>query len=337
LIKVKEFKGFLTEIMSLDSRTFARRRQLAAELTTQHFGHIRTLFNPIYVSNVCVNDCHYCGFRRSNREIERRTLTPEELLSEVKFLVGRNITKILLLAGEFHRGKYVEMLVNTVSTIRAAYPKIWLGLEAVPLELEEYRRLNSVGLDAVIIFQETYDQEAYQASLEDCDPKSQFNNRRDGLRRAIEAGIMEVGFGVLLGLANPLGDVVHMLEHANEIKIVCPRAKFRFSFPRLQLASAQQADVQRFAVTEDQVERLIVATRLVFPDARIVLTSRETQDCRLRLLYIATDIGEEGSTVVGGYTTHSTRKGEGQFELPGRGALAELREKMLVRGYVEGT
>lgn len=329
-------RATIAEIMSLDRRTFALRRQVAVELTTEYFGHARTLFNPIYVSNVCVNDCHYCGFRRSNREIERRTLTSDELLSEVSFLTGRNISRILLLAGEFRQEKYVEMLANTVGTIRAAYPKIWLGLEAAPLEVEDYSRLKFAGLDSVIIFQETYDQDAYQASHGVCDPKSQYDNRRDSLHRAIKAGIMELGFGVLLGLADPLEDVVHMLKHANEIRDAYPQTKLRFSFPRLQLAPTQQPSVRRFSVTEEQMERFIMATRLAFPDARIVLTSRETQECRLRLLDIVTDIGEEGSTVVGGYTTYSANEDEGQFELPGRGALAELREKMLIRGYGEG-
>ena len=299
-------------------------RKEAADLTSQHFCKKRTLFNPVYISDVCVNDCVYCGYRNSNRDFSRTTLTTEQVLAEVEFVLSRGVRKILLLAGEYGRRAYVQMLLRAISAIKTKFPDVWLGLESAPLEEEDYQLFNKAGLDGVILFQETYSRQVYKKYHGSVGPKSNYDYRRGGLVRAVRGGISEVGFGVLFGLSDPATEVLEMHRHASEISELNPEIKMRFSFPRIQVAIGQtEHDYTR--VSKNLLKKLIVATRLAFPESRIVLTARETQAFRLGLLDIATDIGEAGSTVVGGYTINRNTSSLSQFELPGTGLLSSLR------------
>lgn len=323
--------AIIEQVVSASDNGFDLLRIEAAELTSQHFGKKRSLFNPVYISDVCVNDCAYCGYRNSNRDYSRTTLTTEQVLAEVEFVLSRGVRKILLLAGEYGRPAYVQMLLRAIGVIKAKFPDVWLGLESAPLEEEDYHLFKKAGLDCVILFQETYSRLAYKKYHGNVGSKSNYKYRREALARAVRGGINEVGFGVLFGLADPVMELREMHNHATEISKLNPEIKIRFSFPRIQLASRQSEDSYT-QVPDGLLKKLIIATRLAFPESRIVLTARETQEFRLKLLDVLTDIGEAGSTTVGGYTINRTSS-LAQFELPGIGALKIFKEYMERKNY----
>jgi len=326
-----ETLAMFDQVLSASDEVFDLLRKEAGDLTSQHFGKRRSLFNPVYISDLCVNDCIYCGYRSSNRNFPRTTLTTEQVLAEVEFVLSRGVHKILLLAGEYEQRAYVQMLLSVISAIKAKFPVIWLGLESAPLEEEDYHLFKKAGLDCVILFQETYSRQAYKKCHGNVGPKSDYDYRREALARAVRAGINEVGFGVLIGLTDPATEIREMHIHATEISKLNSEIKMRFSFPRIQLASGQ-TDNGYAQVSEDFLKKLVVLTRLTFPEARIVLTAREPQPFRLGLMDIVTDIGEAGSTAVGGYTINDTSS-LAQFGLPGVGLLSRLRDISKNNGF----
>lgn len=328
----------LNEIINATNDQFQLIEQRASALTLKHFGKQRMLFNPIYLSNICINDCAYCGYRKSNHALQRRTLNSKELLSEVAFLINRGVHNILLLAGEFGHKAYLKMILQAVDTIKNNYPSVWLGLEAAPLEVADYQLLKKAGVDSIIIFQESYSRSAYAFSHGNAGPKSNFEYRREALDRAVTGGFREVGLGVLYGLADAIFETVEMHKHADELIKINPDIRLRFSFPRIQKAEGQDLNsLDGVEVSEALLYRLMVATRLAYPEMKIVLTARESQDFRLKALNIVTEVGEEGSTVVGGYTANNTNLIlDAQFKLSGLNSLRQFKQKMEANGFSWG-
>lgn len=325
-------RSIFDKVISGSDEEFQLLRQKAGELTLQHFGRKRSLFNPLYISDICVNHCAYCGFRKSNRDFSRTTLTSEQIISEVEFILSRGIRNILLLSGEYGQPAYMRMLLAAIRLIKEKFPDIWLGLESAPLEVEDYRVLNGSGLDSVVLFQETYSKPVYKQYHGSVGPKANYRYRREALARAVQGGVTEIGLGVLFGLADPVQEVQEMYNHAAELLQLNPNIQLRFSFPRIQLAKGQDK-AEFIRVSEEILRKLIVATRLTFPAAKIVLTARETQEFRLGLFDIVTDTGEGGSTAVGGYTINKNNQ-LSQFILPGVGVLGKFKKQMAVQGYV---
>ena len=302
-------------------------RKLAGELTRKNFGIKRELFNPLYVSDVCVNDCSYCSFRISNRDLHRKTLTTSEALIEAEFILSRGVGGILLLAGEFGLHSYTRLFYEIVCAIRERYPDIWIGLESAPLNEKHYKQLVNAGVDSVIHFQETYSRSRYLDVHKGVGPKSDYDFRLNSLARAVESGVKEVGLGVLLGLDDVDVDIDKMHRHAEQLIEINPLINLRFSFPRIRKFSG--GNFGDFVdISDSEMIRAIVDTRIRFPNSRIVLTARESQAFRLSLSDIVTDFGEAGSTAVGGYAVNASLNRIGQFELPGIGSI-KLFKKLL--------
>jgi 2-iminoacetate synthase len=305
----------------------------AAALTRQHFGNRRTLFNPLYVSNVCVNDCSYCGYRRSNRNAQRRTLTPAEAAAEARALYKRGVRHILILAGEYAIKPYFEMLLRNVRAIRETSAARWLGVEVASLDQDHYAQLAADGVNCIAMFQETYDRRAYR-SLHSCgDPKADFDNRYDSLFRAVRAGIREVGLGVLYGVGDWYSDTLAMAEHAQLLLRENTSLKLRFAFPRLMESDFQSRGARSQTVTEDILFRIMVAVRLAFPHSSLVLTGRESSRYLRDCLAVVNVVGKGGSTVVGGYEAHQDGNGLEQFSLNTDQSLEEFRRAGMNHGF----
>jgi len=328
-----DYKSFLREVIDSSENKFIIYRQRAVDLTKKHFSNKRKLFNPLYISNTCVNDCLYCGYRISNKTYPRRTLTPEQSFKEAIFLISRGVKNIIVLAGEYSKDKYFDMIVNHIIAIKKSNP-LWIGIEVAPLDAEQYRHLASIGADSVIVFQESYDRQIYAIVHGKKTPKSDYDFRYETPFRAVTGGIKEVGLGVLYGVGDWFEDTCNMMEHASKISQFDSEVKIRFSFPRLMESTCQERNVMREEVTEVILERIMVTARLLFPQARLVLTARESQKFRLDMLDVITDIGEAGSTIVGGYTIYKENDTYEQFKLPGINSLDNTLQKVRDKNFI---
>ena len=322
------------DIVFSSDKEFKNYTKQASSLTSLNFGNRRELFNPIYLSNICTNECAYCGFRKSNKDIVRKTLNPYQAHQEAQFLISRGVKNLLILAGEYPEPYYSNMLLSNVSEI-TKLDYNWIGVEIAPLETPIYKKLVDLGVGCLVVFQETYDKEEYKKLHGSGTPKSNFNYRYETPFRAIEAGIDEIGLGVLYGVSDWLSDTIAMIDHADEIISFYPDIKLRFSFPNLQPYDNQNDDVFQETITPNILKRIMVAIRILFPKSKLVLTARESLKFRFENMNVVTTVGEDGSTSVGGYTVFPDREeNNSQFKLSGRGQIDILKQKMAKNGYI---
>jgi 2-iminoacetate synthase len=323
----------LEQVLDSTDENFSTYADLAAAATERTFGHARTFFAPLYVSNVCVNDCRYCGYRRSNEDVRRRTLTPVEAAMEATALRTSGVNHILLLAGEYALGRYFDMLLQNIRAIREAVADCWLGVEVAPLQECHYRRLKMEGVDAVSVFQETYDRARYHLLHPKDTPKADFGSRITALKRALNAGFTDLGLGVLYGIGTWRFDTIRMAQHALELSRVNPEVRLRFAFPRL-MPSAFQADgfpIER--VTDGMLLRAIVGLRLQFPRSLLVLTGRESSDFLFHGAQWVNVLGKGGQTAVGGYHVYGKTRVSEQFQLNRDATAQSFNQALIDRGY----
>lgn len=317
---------FIYDCITSNDVNFKQYVSKAEKITFENFGLKRNLFNPIYISDICLADCPYCGFRVSNKSISRKTLKPSETIAELDVLIERGVKNILLLAGDYKHSKYVEMLKTNIQTIKQFRNIDWLGIEVATLNIEEYKILYEAGAESVTVFQETYNRAIYDKLHQNPEYKGDFDFRYNAQERAIMAGFKEVGFGVLYGIGNWFEDTLAMAEHAIKLKEKYPIVKFRFSFPRLKLSKGLDKNCVTENVTTAQIYRAIVAFRILFPDSKIVLTGRESIDFLSHSVSIVDTIGYAGSTAVGGYS--KIDKGLNQFDLSNEANFNDLILKL---------
>jgi 2-iminoacetate synthase len=276
----------------------------AKQLTFENFGLRRKIFNPIYLSNICLADCEYCGFRVSNKSVERRTLNPAQTIDEADFLNERGVRNFLILAGDYRHDRYVEMLRINILELKNSGKSDWIGIEVATLEAHEYEILKAAGADAVFTYQETYDRTRYDELHHRQFYKGSYDERINAQERAVNAGFKEVGFGVLYGIHDWEKDTIMMSEHIENFQAKYPHVKINISFPRLQDSEGQSKYSRKEHVSPEQLLRCIVGMRLLFPNANLILTGRESVEYLTTHASIATILGYKGSTIVGGYRTY---------------------------------
>jgi 2-iminoacetate synthase len=321
----------LIDILNCGKEEFQYHKLEAERITSETFGNKRVLFNPIYVSNICLGDCPYCGYKVSNKGLKRKELKPSESVAEANFLKERNVNNILVLAGDYRHDKYLEMLTQNVSAIKKEVNPNWLGIEVATLEIEEYKTLLNTGAESVTIFQETYNRERYNKLHTITEYKGDFDFRYNAQERAIKAGFKEVGFGVLYGVGFWKEDTVAMVEQAIILKEKYPDIKLRFSFPRLQESINQIENSRTETVSDFELEKIIVGVRLLFPESNLVLTGRENYSFLINQLTIVNICGYDGSTEVGGYL--NTKNGLSQFKLDKSESFDKFINLMKLKGY----
>lgn len=286
---------------------------LAAEaLTTtrRHFGRTMRLFAPIYLSNECVNNCSYCGFSRDN-PILRTTLTVAQVVKEARHLEGLGFRHILLVAGEHPRFVSEGYLEECLAALRDFVPT--LAIEVGPMETPEYVPLVKAGCEGLVVYQETYDREAY-AIYHTAGPKKHFDWRLECPERGYEAGFRRIGIGALMGLTDWRYDALRLAAHLEYLYRSCWKATFTISLPRLRPAAGGFAP--KFAMSDAEFVQTLCAFRVCFPQVGIVLSTRESESLRNALFPLCvTSISAGSHTEPGGYTgegaddVHLTVKG----------------------------
>ncbi len=312
----------------------------AKTLKENVYGNRIVLFAPLYIGNKCINDCSYCGFKCSNRDITRRTLSHEELRQQVVALEKQGHKRLILVYGE-HPDYDADFIASTVKTVyetkSAPHGEIRrVNINAAPLDIEGYKIVKNSGIGTYQIFQETYHKKTYA----DCHPmgtrKGDYLWRLDGLDRAMEAGIDDVGIGALFGLYNWKFEVLGLVSHAVHLNSKYGVGPHTISFPRMRPACGVNIDETTF-VNDTEFIKLIAALRLAVPYTGLICTARESSEMRR----IATGFGvsqiDAGSRIeLGGYTEVGDAQvmEKEQFSLGDVRSLDEVIRELIETDYL---
>lgn len=247
--------------------------QKARRITRLRFGKVMNLYAPLYISNACVNACAYCGFNITHN-IHRQTLSLEEVWTEARALHHQSMRHILLVSGESPEDVPISMLETIGKRLSRIFASV--AIEVYPLSVGDYQRLAHAGIVGIALYQETYIRSIYEDSHKG--PKADFDCRLDSLERAAAAGFRELGLGTLLGLSDFRLDTTLLAQHAHYLMKKFWRTRISISFPRIREAEGHfKPDVN---VTDQELAQIIFAFRLVFPDADLVLSTREPAEFR---------------------------------------------------------
>jgi 2-iminoacetate synthase len=300
--------------------------QLSHAITKRRFGKTLQMYIPLYLSNECQNICTYCGFSFNNK-IARRTLLDPEILREVEVVKALGYDHVLLVTGEANKTVGVSYLANAVKLIRPYFSNI--SIEVQPLEEEEYKKLISLGVHSVLVYQETYHREQY-AAHHTKGKKSNFSYRMETPERLGKAGAHKIGLGVLIGLDDWRTDSFFNAMHLDYLERKFWQTKYSISFPRLRPAEGVQAP--RFFMTDKELTQLICAYRIFDEEVELSLSTRESSRFRDNILNLGiTSISAGSKTNPGGYA--SDLLSLEQFEIHDGRSPKEIAEMIRAKGY----
>lgn len=301
--------------------------QLAARLTRQRFGRVMNLYAPLYLSNVCINRCVYCGFSASHTKAPRRRLSVEEAEAEAAVIAQEGFRDLLLVSGEDPEFITLPYLEELVRRLRAHFVSI--SVEIYPLDTEGYRRLVEAGVDGVTLYQETYDRDVY-AKVHPEGLKANYEKRLLAQEAAAKAGMRRLGIGALLGLADWRYETLAVAFHAHSLMQQYWKARVSISFPRLRPAPYVQMTIPS-PVTDRDLVRMIVTLRLLFPDVGLVLSTRENAKLRDHLIPLGiTQMSAGSRTSPGGY--REPAGASEQFEVADHRSPREVAEVLRAKG-----
>lgn len=313
--------------------------RMAREVKERIYGRRIVLFAPLYISNYCVNDCAYCGYKCSNR-MSRRRLTMEELKEEVRILEGLGHKRLALEAGEDPVNcplDYVLECIDTIYSLKFQNGSIRrVNVNIAATTVEDYRRLKDAGIGTYVLFQETYHRPTYEA-LHPRGPKSSYDYHTTAMDRAMAGGIDDVGLGVLYGLYDHVYDTVALLFHGKHLEERFGVGPHTISVPRLR--RAHSVDPRRFRLVEDEDFKKVVAViRLAVPYTGMILSTREEATFRDQVIALGISQISAGScTGVGGYAEHYVRRPaeeEPQFEVGDNRSPMEIIKGLMRSGYI---
>ncbi len=313
----------------------------AVILTQEHFGAEPVgassaptrwrmlLYAPLYLSNYCINHCVYCGFRHPN-PVQRKHLSVAQAVRDAEILMDRGFRHILLVAGDFPRLTATDYYVEILRELRAR--GVSPAIEIAPQSTVAYTALIEAGACGLTLYQETYNEDLY-AVYHPRGSKVSFDWRLEGPERAAEAGMRRIGLGILLGLADPREDLLAMMRHACYLKARFPDRRLAFSLPRIH--DAPTGFRVPFTVDDGMFLRMYCALRIAFPEAELVLSTREPAALRNRLAEICiTQMSAGSCTAPGGYeeSEGEARAGE-QFPVCDQRSPAEVASWLTRAGF----
>ncbi len=310
----------------------------AKELKNRVYGDRVVLFAPLYVGNKCINDCEYCGFKVSNQDVERCTLGIKELQHQVSAMEKQGQKRSILVYGEHpdYDADFIAKTVESVYDTREEKGEIRrVNINAAPLEVEGYRKLKEVGIGTYQIFQETYHHETYQ-KVHPSGPKSDYLWRLKGLDRAMEAGIDDIGIGVLFGLYDWKFEILALLEHTIHLEEEYNVGPHTISFPRLKEASNVSVE-DKYLVDDDEFKRLVAILRLAVPYTGLILTAREDAELRREVMKLGVSQIDAGTKIeMGGYTEREEQQdlNREQFKIGDSRSLDDVIYELINDGYL---
>ncbi|MBT8390389.1 MAG: [FeFe] hydrogenase H-cluster radical SAM maturase HydG [Ignavibacteriaceae bacterium] len=316
--------------------------QTAKSVKEKIYGNRLVLFAPLYVTNLCVNNCLYCAFRKDNKELQRKTLTLDEIEEEARYLVLTGQKRILLVAGEHPKKSNVEFIgeaIDRIYSINFNGNNIRrLNVNTAPLSVEQFKELNSYGIGTYQCFQETYHYNTYEQMHSD-GPKKNYSWRLYAMDRALQAGIEDVGIGALFGLTDYKFETLALLMHAFDLDHKYGIGPHTISIPRLEPALNAPVALNPPHVVDDlSFKKLIAVIRLAVPYTGIILSTRERAELRRELFEAGVSQISAGSrTSPGAYKESQQSLDEHaleQFQLGDHRSLDEVVKDITSLGYM---
>lgn len=301
--------------------------QTARQLTMQRFGKTVRLYAPLYLSSYCVNNCVYCGFNKDNK-YQRRRLTIEQAVEEADIIASEGFRDILLVSSEDRQSISVDYLCKLAGRLRGKFSSI--SIEIYQMTTEEYAKLFTAGIEGVTLYQETYDHNVYR-KYHPTGPKADYDYRLSAPDSIAQAGMREIGIGALLGLSDWRLETLALGEHAHYLMKRYWKSHVSFSFPRLR--PAKNVDRTQFRFLSDKnLAQMIIALRLCFADAGMVLSTRERAELRDRLIEVGiTKVSAGSRTSPGGYS--QPKNATEQFEIDDARSPAEVAKMIKAHGF----
>ena len=310
LQKARECKGITHREAALllecdDKEIINEIYEIAREIKHRFYGNRIVMFAPLYLSNYCVNGCVYCPYHLKNKTIRRKKLSQEEIRQEVIALQDMGHKRLALEAGEHPVENPIEYILESIKTIysikhkNGAIRRVNVNIAATTVE--NYQKLRDAGIGTYILFQETYNKKNYEA-LHPTGPKSDYAYHTEAMDRAMQGGIDDVGIGVLFGLETYRYDFVGLLMHAEHLEATYGVGPHTISVPRLCMADDIDTSDFKNAVPDDIFYRIVALIRIAVPYTGMIISTRENEKSRARLLELGISQISGGSrTSVGGY------------------------------------
>ncbi len=312
--------------------------EIAEQIKQAFYGNRIVIFAPLYLSNYCVNGCTYCPYHLKNKEIPRKKLTQEEVRDEVIALQDMGHKRLAIEAGEDPVNNPIEYILECIKTIygvkhkNGAIRRVNVNIAATTVE--NYRKLKEAGIGTYILFQETYHKESY-LQLHPTGPKHDYAYHTEAMDRAMEGGIDDVGLGVLFGLERYKYEFAGLLMHAEHLEAVHGVGPHTISVPRLKRAS--DIDPTQFdnGIDDDTFAKITACIRLAVPYTGIIISTRESEEVRGRLLQMGVSQVSGGSrTSVGGYTSKERPHDTEQFDVSDQRTLDEVVSWLMDYGHI---
>ncbi|QYJ87741.1 2-iminoacetate synthase ThiH [Shewanella mesophila] len=299
----------------------------AKEITRRRFGTNIGMYLPLYLSNLCANECDYCGFSMSNK-LKRKSLTSDELKQEISIIKRQGFDSILLVSGEHETKVGIDYFASMLPLVKKQFS--YVAMEVQPLREDEYKHLVNLGLDAVMLYQETYNPTTYQEHHTRGN-KQDYRYRVDSPERIARAGVDKIGLGVLLGLDDWRFDALMLGYHLHYLERHFWRCRYSLSLPRLRPCTG--GITPKMPLTDKGLVQLICAFRLFNQQLEISLSTREPASLRDNLYGLGvTHISAGSSTEPGGYS--NPQRQLNQFEISDDRSVSETVSAMVAKGYI---
>lgn len=302
--------------------------EIAKEIKEKFYGNRIVLFAPLYLSNYCVNGCTYCPYHAVNKHIPRVKLSQEEIRREVIALQDMGHKRLAIETGEDPVHNPIEYVLESIRTIysirhkNGAIRRVNVNIAATTVE--NYRKLKEAGIGTYILFQETYNKKAYEA-LHPTGPKSDYAYHTEAMDRAMDGGIDDVGCGVLFGLNLYRYDFVGLLMHAEHLEAAKGVGPHTISVPRIRNADDIDAGTFENAIDDDTFAKIVTVIRIAVPYTGMIVSTRESQKTRERVLELGVSQISGGSrTSVGGYCEEERPEETVQFDVSDTRSLDEV-------------
>ncbi|MBR6507316.1 MAG: [Clostridia bacterium] len=312
--------------------------KIAEEIKQAFYGNRIVIFAPLYLSNYCVNGCVYCPYHLKNKHIARKKLTQQEVEAEVIALQDMGHKRLAIEAGEDPKNNPIEYILECINTIYSVKHKNGairrVNVNIAATTVENYRKLKDAGIGTYILFQETYHKESY-LKLHPTGPKHDYDYHTTAMDRAMEGGIDDVGLGVLFGLELYKYEFAGLLMHAEHLEAAHGVGPHTISVPRLKRADDIDPDEFDNGISDEMFAKITACIRLAVPYTGIIISTRETEETRSKLLRLGVSQVSGGSrTSVGGYTTEERPHDTEQFDVSDQRSLDEVVKWLMDNGHI---
>ncbi len=312
--------------------------QIAEEIKLAFYGNRIVIFAPLYLSNYCVNGCLYCPYHSTNRRIPRKKLTQEEVRGEVTALQDMGHKRLAIEAGEDPVNNPIDYILECIRTIYGVHHQNGdirrVNVNIAATTVENYRKLKEAGIGTYILFQETYHKESY-LKLHPTGPKHDYDYHTQAMDRAMEGGIDDVGLGVLFGLERYKYEFAGLLMHAEHLEAVHGVGPHTISIPRVKRADDIDPSAFDNGIDDETFARITACIRLAVPYTGMIISTRESEEVRTRLLRLGISQVSGGSrTSVGGYTQKERPHDTEQFDVSDQRSLDEVVRWLMKNGHI---